>query len=178
MNFEQNLFISYAHIDDRPLTLGERGQVTGFHATLKAILSMRMGHEAKIWRGDKLQGNDVFSSEIVARFTQSTALVSIVTSRYLNSEWCTREAREFVRAEYPKLRRAHVRRPPYWVGSAQLSPRLTPRWQLLKTREGERRATVVPGRALEGRDELWDAAFDPNNNEHVVTASADKTAQL
>jgi hypothetical protein len=95
MNFEQNLFISYAHIDDQPLTPGEKGWITRFHATLKAILSMRMGREAKIWRDEKLQGNDVFSNEIVARFKQSAALVSIVTSRYLNSEWCTREAREF-----------------------------------------------------------------------------------
>ena len=95
MNFEQNLFISYAHIDDQPLTPGEKGWITRFHATLKAILSMRMGREAKIWRDEKLQGNDVFSNEIVARFKQSAVLVSVVTSRYLNSEWCTREAREF-----------------------------------------------------------------------------------
>ena len=95
MSFEQNLFISYAHIDDQPLTPGEKGWITRFHATLKAILSMRMGREAKIWRDEKLQGNDVFSDEIVAQFKQSAVLVSIVTSRYLNSEWCTREAREF-----------------------------------------------------------------------------------
>lgn len=95
MSFEQNLFISYAHIDDQPLTPGEKGWITRFHATLKAILSMRLGREAKIWRDEKLQGNDVFSNEIVAQFKQSAVLVSIVTSRYLNSEWCTREAREF-----------------------------------------------------------------------------------
>src|SRR6516164_3405378 len=95
MNLEQNVFISYAHIDDQPLTPGEKGWITRFHATLKAILSMRMGREAKIWRDEKLQGNDVFSSEIVAQFNQSAALVSIVTPRYLNSEWCTREANEF-----------------------------------------------------------------------------------
>jgi hypothetical protein len=95
VNFEQNLFISYAHIDDQPLTPGEKGWITRFHATLKAILSMRIGREAKIWRDEKLQGNDVFSNEIVAQFKQSAVLVSIVTSRYLNSEWCTREAHEF-----------------------------------------------------------------------------------
>src|SRR5262245_13638778 len=95
MSFEHNLFISYAHIDDQPLTAGEKGWITRFHATLKAILSMRMGGEAKIWRDEKLLGNDVFSEEIVTRFKQSAVLVSIVTSRYLNSEWCTREAREF-----------------------------------------------------------------------------------
>ena len=95
MNFEQNVFISYAHIDDQPLTPGERGWISRFHASLKSLLSMRIGREAKIWRDEKLQGNDVFSDEIVAQFKQSAVLVSIVTSRYLNSEWCTREAREF-----------------------------------------------------------------------------------
>ena len=95
MSFEQHLFISYAHIDDVPLTSGEKGWITRFHATLKAILSMRLGREAKIWRDEKLQGNDIFSNEIVARFKQSAVLVSVLTSRYLNSEWCTREAREF-----------------------------------------------------------------------------------
>ena len=95
MKPEQNLFISYAHIDDQPLTPGERGWVTRFHQTLQALLSMRLGREAKIWRDEKLQGNDVFGDEIVARFKQSSVLVSVLTSRYLNSEWCTREAREF-----------------------------------------------------------------------------------
>ena len=66
MNFEQNLFISYAHIDDAPLNAGEKGWITRFHATLNAMLSMRLGRDAKIWRDEKLQGNDVFSDEIVA----------------------------------------------------------------------------------------------------------------
>src|SRR5262245_60229323 len=95
MNFEQNLFISYAHIDDQPLTPGEKGWITRFHATLKTILSMRMGREAKIWRDEKLQGNDVFSDEIVAQFRESAVFVSVLTSSYLNSAWCTREAHEF-----------------------------------------------------------------------------------
>jgi hypothetical protein len=95
MNFDQHLFISYAHIDDQPLTPGEQGWITRFHATLDALLSMRLGRKAKIWRDAKLQGNDIFSNEIVAQFKQSAVLVSILTSRYLSSEWCTREAREF-----------------------------------------------------------------------------------
>jgi hypothetical protein len=98
MSFEQNLFISYAHIDDRPLNRGEKGWITRFHETLNAILSMRLGSEARIWRDEKLQGNDVFSSEIVAQFRRSAALMSIVTPRYINSDWCTREAREFCEA--------------------------------------------------------------------------------
>ena len=56
---------------------------------------MRLGQAAKIWRDDKLQGNDVFADEIVDQFAQTAVLVSVLTPRYLNSEWCTREVREF-----------------------------------------------------------------------------------
>ena len=98
MDFKQALFISYAHIDDQPLDPGQQGWITRFHVTLKAILSMRMGRDVKIWRDEKLKGNDVFSDEIVAQFKQSAVLLSVVTPRYLNSEWCTREASEFCEA--------------------------------------------------------------------------------
>ena len=52
-----------------------KGWITRFHATLKACLSMRLGREAKIWRDEKLQGNDVFADEIVAQFSQTALLV-------------------------------------------------------------------------------------------------------
>lgn len=95
MPHEQNLFISYAHIDDQPLTPGEQGWISRFHATLDALLSMRLGRKATIWRDQKLQGNDVFSDEIVAQFSRSAVFVPILSARYLDSAWCTREIREF-----------------------------------------------------------------------------------
>ena len=47
MNFEQNLFISYTHIDNQPLSDGDKGWISRFHASLKAMLSMRLGGDAK-----------------------------------------------------------------------------------------------------------------------------------
>ena len=67
--FDKHLFISYAHIDNQPLTPEQKGWISRFHATLEALLSMRLGQAAKIWRDDKLQGNDVFAEEIVDQFT-------------------------------------------------------------------------------------------------------------
>jgi hypothetical protein len=93
--FEKHLFISYAHIDNQPLTPEQKGWISRFHATLEALLSMRLGQAAKIWRDDKLKGNDVFAAEIVDQFNQTAVLVSVLTPRYLNSDWCTREVREF-----------------------------------------------------------------------------------
>ena len=43
MGFEKHLFISYAHIDNQPLTPEQQGWISRFHASLKAMLSMRLG---------------------------------------------------------------------------------------------------------------------------------------
>jgi hypothetical protein len=98
--FETDLFISYAHIDNQPLTPEQQGWISRFHASLQTLVSMRLGRPAKIWRDDKLKGNDVFGDEIVAQFSNTAVLVSVITPRYLNSDWCTREIGEFcARAE-------------------------------------------------------------------------------
>jgi len=96
--FERHAFISYAHIDNEPLTPEQNGWVTRFHSTLATMLSQRIGQKANIWRDDKLAGNDVFSDEIVEQFTHTALLIPVLTPRYLKSEWCTREIREFVAA--------------------------------------------------------------------------------
>lgn len=94
-SYTKDLFISYAHIDNQPLTSEHEGWISRFHASLAALLSMRLGQTARIWRDDKLRGNDVFAAEIVDQFAQTALLVSVLTPRYLNSDWCTREIREF-----------------------------------------------------------------------------------
>jgi len=95
MNFTKHLFISYAHLDNEPLTEQQQGWITRFHSSLAAILSMRMGRKAEIWRDSKLRGNDIFADEIVQQFPKTALLVSVLTPRYVESEWCTREVREF-----------------------------------------------------------------------------------
>ena len=98
MTFEQDAFISYAHIDNEPISAGQKGWVTQFHATLQTMLSQRLGERARIWRDDKLGGDDIFADEIALQFNKTALLVSILSPRYLRSEWCTRELREFCAA--------------------------------------------------------------------------------
>lgn len=95
MGFDKHLFISYAQIDNRPLTPEQQGWITRFHATLEALLSMRIGGKAEVWRDEKLRGNDILSDEIMAQFPCTAMLVSVLTPRYLKSEWCTWEVHEF-----------------------------------------------------------------------------------
>ena len=85
-SFKKDLFISYAHIDNQPLTPKQEGWISHFHTTLQGFLNTRLGQEAKIWRDDKLQGNDVFADEIVDQFSKTAVLVSVLTSRVLSGK--------------------------------------------------------------------------------------------
>lgn len=95
MAFDKDLFISYAHIDNQPLTEERQGWVSRFHATLAAQLSMRLGTTARIWRDDKLRGNDVFPDEITRQFARTAVMLSVLSPRYLASDWCQRELNSF-----------------------------------------------------------------------------------
>ena len=75
MKFEKHLFISYAHLDNQPLMPDQEGWITRFHASLSAMLSMRLGRRAEIWRDSKLQGNDIFADEIVGQFPETALLI-------------------------------------------------------------------------------------------------------
>lgn len=85
-SFKKDLFISYAHIDNQPLTPEQKGWISRFHATRQGFLNSRLGQEAKIWRDDKLQGNGVFADESVDQFSKTAVLVSVLTSRVLSGK--------------------------------------------------------------------------------------------
>lgn len=94
-DFEDDLFISYAHIDNQPLAEGLKGWVETFHERLKIRLEQLTGEGARIWRDRKLQGNDVFAETLVARLSKVSLLVVVLSPRYVKSEWCLRELGEF-----------------------------------------------------------------------------------
>ncbi|MDO8542931.1 MAG: TIR domain-containing protein [Opitutaceae bacterium] len=92
-----DVFISYAHIDDQPMMEGQRGWISQFHRSLEVRMAQLLGQELKIWRDPKLQGSDLFDEALVQQFSDSKVLVSVLTPRYVRSEWCRRELEEFVR---------------------------------------------------------------------------------
>ncbi len=98
MPFDLHAFISYAHIDNEPLEPGQPGWVSRFHAVLKTRLSQRLGEPARLWRDEKLRGDDVFGDEIRAQLPRAALLVSILSPRYVRSDWCNAEVAGFATA--------------------------------------------------------------------------------
>src|SRR5215468_1622560 len=95
INYQNDVFISFTHIDDLAVNDGEKGWITRFHQTLKSMLMIQLGADVKIWRDVKLAGNDILNDEVIGQLKQSAILLSVLSARYLKSEWCTREALEF-----------------------------------------------------------------------------------
>jgi len=98
MEFEQDFLISYAHLDDQALVEGEPGWVSRLHRLLEIRVGQLLGEKPKIWRDPKLQGNDFFADTILEQLPKVGALLSVLSPRYVQSEWCNRELKEFLRA--------------------------------------------------------------------------------
>jgi hypothetical protein len=95
MPYENDLFISYAHLDNLPLTEDSSGWVSEFHRALEVRVAQLLGEKPQIWRDLKLSGNDAFSDVIFTTLKGTALLVSVLTPRYVQSDWCVRELLEF-----------------------------------------------------------------------------------
>ncbi len=96
MAFSDDIFISYAHVDDRPVD-DVKGWVSTLHERLNDRLFQLVGAEVRIWWDQRQQENTYVIGMIGDRVSDTRLLISIVTPRYLNSNWCRAEVAEFCR---------------------------------------------------------------------------------
>ena len=98
MNFDGDAFISYAHLDNVELIAGHKGWVANLHRALEVRVGQLLGKEPQIWRDPKLQGNDFFAETLIERLRKVASLITIISPRYVKSEWARREISEFWKA--------------------------------------------------------------------------------
>jgi hypothetical protein len=103
MQFDKDIFISYAHIDDESMIADRKGWISEFHRALEIRLGQLMGVKPVIWRDPILQGNHIFDKEIVDQFSKVAIMISIITPRYIKSDWCIREVTEFTKVCQQKI---------------------------------------------------------------------------
>lgn len=96
--FENDIFISYAHIDNQPLAEGQKGWITSFHKALEVRLAQLLGSEPGFWRDESnLRGNDYIDGACVPQLHKVAVLITVLTPRYVRSDWCLKELEEFYR---------------------------------------------------------------------------------
>jgi hypothetical protein len=102
MPFKYDIFISYAHLDDRSPFGDEKGWIDLLHERLSVLVSQALGYDVRIWRdGHNLQGNDQLQGAIGEGVTRALLLIPIISPRYVQSDWCNREMATFHAAEPP-----------------------------------------------------------------------------
>ena len=99
--YAHDVFISYAHVNNIPPRPNAEGWVTIFHDSLMRHLPafLKRGGDAPvaplIWRDDKLRGSDFYDDAIDAAVRNSAVMISVMSERYFESEYCVRELQSF-----------------------------------------------------------------------------------
>ncbi|HVF67140.1 MAG TPA: hypothetical protein VM914_05735 [Pyrinomonadaceae bacterium] len=96
MPTENDIFVSYAHVDNKPFD-NPQGWVDSFVKRLSLRLEQLIGKEPAVWRDTRLQGNEYFSGSIGDGISSTLLLLSVISPRYVNSDWCRGELKEFCR---------------------------------------------------------------------------------
>jgi hypothetical protein len=96
--FDHDVFVSYANIDNATLEEGRPGWVANLQRALNVRMGQLLGKQPRIWYDPKLHGNDVFADSLIDRLPKSAVFVSVLSPRYVKSEWCQRELEEFLKA--------------------------------------------------------------------------------
>lgn len=97
-NFEHDVFISYASVDNHPPVSVSKGWITTLVQELQRVLDIELGRNdrANIWMDYQLQANDVLTDTLLNTLNRSATLLIVLSPGYLESEWCARERNIFM----------------------------------------------------------------------------------
>jgi len=95
--FTNDLFISYAHIDDQPRGGADAGWVTELINELKLSLKEYSGMRGLVamWNDDLIDDTKTVSDQLIQAVRESAILVSILSPSYITSKWCEKEVQEY-----------------------------------------------------------------------------------
>ena len=95
--YTHDIFVSYAHNDNKPLVCGEEGWVRTLINLLRVRTVEKIGSDAlDIWMDYDLSGNSPVTPTITDALTCSAILLFIGSESYLASAWCQRELNAFL----------------------------------------------------------------------------------
>ena len=107
--YENDIFVSYAHVDNIPLSGISKGWVETFIDNLATKLAQKIGRTDlfKLWDDRLLAQNAPLTPEILDALKGSAILVLVLSPGYLKSPWCQREKNAFYDLLRSKNRRSN-----------------------------------------------------------------------
>jgi hypothetical protein len=95
-NFDEDVFISYAHNDDDAYPQEQRGWVAQLDEDLKKRIAVFLdGKKPSVWRDPEIRPNEDFEQKISTRLARTATLLSIISPSFFQRNWCIRELEEF-----------------------------------------------------------------------------------
>jgi hypothetical protein len=95
---KNDIFVSYAHVDDQRAPEADQGWVRALVEGLKIGLSQILGRRDafSLWMDYKLEGNTPLTPEILDNLRNSAVVLIILSPGYIRSVWCMREKNAFL----------------------------------------------------------------------------------
>jgi len=93
-----DVFISYASVDDQPLSAERQGWITQFHRDLEVRVEQLSGEPVKIWRHLDPINTGSADDSILKLLPEVKALVSVVSPPFIRSNRCRAEVETFWQA--------------------------------------------------------------------------------
>ena len=90
--YKNDIFVSYAHVDNIPFSGISKGWVETFIDNLSTKLAQKIGRADlfKLWDDRLLAQNAPLTPEILDALKGSATLVLVLSPGYLKSPWCQR----------------------------------------------------------------------------------------
>jgi hypothetical protein len=109
-DFDYDVFISYAHLNNAKAAALDKGWVTDLHEALRVKLAEKLYVEPKIWRDDGGLDGKVLSDGIRQALENSAVFLGIVSGAFLASKYCVPiELKNFRHPRFPLVIRGYSR---------------------------------------------------------------------
>jgi len=96
-NYENDVFISYSHIDNSPPINAQIGWVDIFREILQQRLFLRCSPKVTIFSDHQLRRiGETFPEQLEDAISRTASFISILSNPYVESDWCQRELRHFM----------------------------------------------------------------------------------
>ncbi len=99
--YEHDVFVSYAHVDNKPLTGESTGWVDVLHNDLSTRLAQVIGrtHWGRIWIDHlRIDPTQPFPAEIETAVRRTATLLTVLSTGWQSSDWCNTELQLFTQA--------------------------------------------------------------------------------
>jgi hypothetical protein len=102
--YDHDVFVSYAHVDDEPLSGAPHGWVTTLVGNLETIVRQKLGYKQfEFWMDQELAGNAPLTPAILDALSKTALQLVVVSPGYLASEWCAKERQAFLQKVRERL---------------------------------------------------------------------------